>query len=153
MLSGKPWHALLACSLVLPGGVHADTACPRSIVVQQAALHAPPGWELVPGIGDVRLRSVRFFDGHPSEEASLIPPGEGNTGPTVVVVWRAGTLGERSAGKETNAERGTWVSCYYTGTTVVLNKRLPARTKYCEAYYEKGRTASDPLVLLEVSCG
>ena len=105
--------------------ISGDAICPRTIAVTQTAMQTPAGFEAVKSDQPVTLAALTIFDGPPKDLASL-EPDNGDSGQSFSV-W---TL---SADKQ----RGLWVSCIYSGTTIVLQRRLPDTTTSCRVTYDQ----------------
>jgi len=127
----------LGCFLVLcglaPAALAATTAaqpsavqCPEHVSVEQKAVAPPAGWTVGASKAPHRLEMVTFFEGPPEEEASLAYDDIKNAGKESVAVWTFAT-----------SPRGFWISCGYSGTAVVLSRRLPAGVKTCRVTYDK----------------
>lgn len=100
--------------------------CPRTLAVEQKAT-APPGWSAADDGSPHRLAGVTFFDGPPADLASLKYDDEASAEKEWTGIWHF----------EPNP-RGFWITCTYSGTSIVLSRRLPAEVKVCRVTYEKG---------------
>jgi len=129
---------LLAAALTDPlcGDAWAfEAQCPRSIQTTQSLAGDVKGWTAHvddPFAAGKRagpaaaiksdLRSVTFYDGHPSEKASLAPDrSEKNLN-----LWDF---------SYDNRPRSYWIGCHYGGTNVMLIGELPRAVKMCEVRY------------------
>lgn len=125
----------LGCFLALCGLASAVLAatvqpsvvqCPEQISAEQKAVAPPAGWTVGASKIPHRLEMVTFFEGPPEEEASLVYDDIKNAGKESVAVWTFAA-----------SPRGYWISCGYSGTSVVLSRRLPAGIKTCRVTYDK----------------
>ena len=120
-----------------PGDVRAfEPQCPRSIETKQTLAGEVKGWAThlddPSASGATRtsptaaiksgLHQVTFYDGHPSEKASLHPDRtEKNRN-----VWDF---------SYDNRPRSYWIGCHYGGTHVTLIAEIPRGVKTCEVRY------------------
>jgi hypothetical protein len=85
-----------------------------------------------------RLEQVTFFDGPPEELASLVYDDLKTAGKQQVAVWNFAAN-----------PRGFWISCAYSGTAVVLSRRLPAGIKTCRVTYDKTASSAAGLPAIQ----
>lgn len=102
--------------------------CPRTLVVEQKPLEVPAVWSAADDSSPHRLAQVTFFDGPPAELASLKYDDAASTEKEWTGIWHF----------EPNP-RGYWIACAYSGTSVVLSRRLPAEVGVCRVIYEQER--------------
>lgn len=97
--------------------------CPDRIALEAHAKGEYPTWEVAPDKGKVNyfLESIRVFDGHPDEMASLVPATTQSRG-RIVGTW---LLPRPEEG------RSYWVACAYRNSMVLLTKRLPDTVSSC----------------------
>ena len=111
------------------GAAAAEIECPRTIQVRQVATDVPSGFTTAVSATPPQLASVTFFDGKPEEEASLVydrkTPGRNG----IRAYW---TFQPSSQ---------IWLSCSYSGTSVVLSRPLPGVTR-CMVVYKKDITVN-----------
>ena len=120
----------------------ARNACPQKIEVEQRFGVIPEGWEAAQSAATVVLASVAFFNGPPSEKASLKYDSEDVQKRDRVAVWNL----------PPNA-RGYWISCGYQNTTAVISRRLPADIKSCAVTYERKKRSGAPLpAIKDITC-
>src|SRR5262245_52091693 len=100
--------------------------CPRTLAVEQKPVETPEGWSAADDGSPHRLDQVTFFDGPPADLASLVYDDEATAEKEWTGIWHF----------EPNP-RGFWIACAYSGTSVVLSRRLPAEVKECRVTYEK----------------
>lgn len=120
----------------------AGNTCPQKIEVEQRVAAAPEGWEAAQSSATVELASVTFFDGPPSEKASLKFDSEDLQKRDRVAFWNLAP----------NA-RGYWISCGYQNTTAVISRRLPESVRICFVTYERKRRGAGGLPgIKQISC-
>src|SRR5688572_1934526 len=102
--------------------------CPRTVAIEQKPTAPPAGWNAADDGSPHRLASVTFYDGPLAERASLVYDEEVSAGKEWTGVWHF----------EPNP-RGFWIACTYSGTSIVLSRRLPVEVKVCRVTYEKER--------------
>jgi hypothetical protein len=117
--------------------------CPATVEVEQHhAGAAAEGWE--PSREPVRhpLMGVTFFDGPPSERASLAPDADEAKGKEHVLRFELGAPGPR----------GHWVSCVYDRTDVVLSRQLEPRVRACSVTVDPTVTVGGRPSVLRIAC-
>ena len=114
---------IFAASLGSASAAASKIECPAEISVVQKLGKLPHCWESG-SRHNARylLRSVAFFDGHPSELAHLKPDDEGEHSLVTQL--------------DPNTKGGSWVACEYTDTSAVLWAKLPDGTKRCKVEYD-----------------
>ena len=121
-------RGLCACvaALLASASALADIGCPKKIEVSQSLAAAQEGWtdgrEKLP----TELAGISVFDGPPEQLADLVPDDGAESGDSRSDVWNL-----------PKNERGYWLTCRYSSTTVTLTRPLPATVTRCEAVYEK----------------
>jgi hypothetical protein len=106
--------------------------------VEQRAVNPPAGFQPFDPPGAHHWDNVAFSDGPPEQNAWLAPDSTQHHGKSFTNTWTFASGGN-----------GTWLSCGYTGTSVVLSRRLPDNTRRCQVRYDE--TMSPP-VATAVSC-
>jgi len=120
----------------------ARNTCPQKIEVEQRVGVIPEGWEAAQPTATVALASVAFFDGPPSEKASLKFDSEDTQKRDRVAFWNL----------PPNA-RGYWISCSYQNTTAVISRRLPDNIRSCVVTYERRRRGAAGLqAIKDITC-
>lgn len=119
----KPFYLVaLTCGLYAD-----DSICPRSIDVKQAISTVPSGWAVEYETTGNTLTQVTFFDGPPSEKASLVY--------------------DRYVKSKTGKDTATWtfspqskyshyIACRYNDTSATLSRKLPDNTTECKVVYD-----------------
>jgi len=110
---------VLAFALSAPA-VAADL-CPPQIATKQQLDQDLVGWESYTRRIKHTLKTVQLFEEHPSRQLALKPDEFVERKGKSVHVWRL------------HAEAEYWIQCGYSGTAVVLAKRLPPGVTRCEA--------------------
>ncbi|MFL5254143.1 MAG: STY0301 family protein [Rhodopila sp.] len=132
-------NSLVALALTAAAPAHAQAPlCPPRITVEQRVTDPPAGFQSFDAAETHHWIGVQFSDGPPVELAWLAPDSSRRKGATVINVWRF-----------TPAAGGTWLSCGYTGTSVVLSQRLPDSVRSCEVRYDAG---TSPIIATSVAC-
>jgi hypothetical protein len=112
--------------------------CPERITVEQRAVDPPGGFRPLDREPSHPWTNAEFSDGPPEEMAWLAPDSTRRRGAATTNVWTFGPPG-----------RGTWLSCAYAGTSVVLVTRLPDSVRRCEVRYD---TSMSPPPAVALSC-
>src|SRR5215471_2213999 len=104
--------------------------CPASITVKQTIEKVPEGWTAGEDKTPHILAGITFYDGPPEQEASLVYDSWSKRNGLAYGVWHF----------TPNSPTGTWLSCRYSSTSVILSKRLPAATSECTVTYNPKET-------------
>jgi hypothetical protein len=131
--------AIAACS---GAAWSAEPLCPAHLSVEQRAVDPPAGFQPFDPTVTHPWDTVAFSDGPPDQMAWLAPDTTQHRGKSFTNVWTFAS-GSRGSGS------GTWLSCGYTRTSLVLSRRLPDNTHRCEVRYDE--TMSPP-VATALSC-
>jgi hypothetical protein len=119
--------------------------CPAKIEVNQRLAGQAPGWSVMSDPMPHLLAGLTFFDGNPSEKASLAPDkqlaGQYGIQSTSVALWIFPP-----------SSRPTWVSCSYAWTDVVLARELPKGTRTCSVTYSTRDSIAGSPVIEKVDC-
>jgi hypothetical protein len=133
--------AICLVPIVAGGGAGAWSAeplCPARLSVEQRAVDPPPGFRPFDPSSTHAWDSVAFSDGPPEQLAWLAPDTTQHRGKSFTNAWTFAPGGN-----------GTWLSCGYTGTSLVLSQPLPDGTRSCEVRYD---ATMSPPVATAVSC-
>jgi hypothetical protein len=103
----------------------AESACPKTIPVQQKASAPAADWSVSYSGYETALQGVTIFDGPPAQQASLVPDNEKTAGDNVIQTWRL-----------TKNDRGYWLQCNYANTTAQIARRLPDNIARCDVVYD-----------------
>jgi len=135
--------ALLTLVAGLPSAVLADVGCLMKVEVKQALAAPPSGWTAGLDKLPTEAAGISVFEGPPEEMADLVPDDGKDAADTRSDIWNL-----------PQSERGYWLVCHYSNTTVTLARQLPATVTRCEAVYEKRQTfAGGAPVVRSVKCG
>jgi hypothetical protein len=139
----SPSLAVLAAAVAAPTAVLADVGCPMKVEVSQSLAAPQEGWTGGQDKLPTELAGISVFDGPPEQLADLVPDDGTDTADTRSDIW---TLAKN--------ERGYWLTCRYSSTTVTLTRQLPATVTRCEAVYEKQQSfIGGAPVVRSVTCG
>jgi len=111
---------------------HPEARCPATVAVEEQVPEEPEGWTVTQRRTGHRLAGVTFFDGPPSENASLVYDTTSASGDDWIATWRFPT-----------SARGYWILCRYEATTIELARMLPPAVTVCHVAYDK-RIVTDP---------
>lgn len=134
---------LAAAVIALPTAVLADVSCPMKIDVEEKIAAPQAGWtEGLSGL-PTELAGISVFDGPPEELAQLVPDDGTDAADTRSDIWNL-----------PKSDRGYWLTCRYSSSTVTLTHHLPATVTRCEAVYEKEiHFIGGDTVVRSVACG
>jgi hypothetical protein len=112
-----------------------EIQCPDRIALEEVARASYPSWELTADKGkiDYYVESIRLFDGHPSEMASLAPAKTTQAQGRIVDTW---LLPPAESG------RVYWVACAYRNSMTLLTKRLPDTVSRCRLTQKTQRSGA-----------
>ena len=113
-------------------------ACPSELEVEQKAVRVAPTWKSFTLGTPHRLISALFSEDDPMQETTLAPA-------------------RHQAGKDTSTDTwtftaspvGYWVSCVYSGTSIVVSQKLPPSVTSCDVEFDIRFT---PPVATKISC-
>ena len=121
------FFAILVAMSTVARAAEREMSCPPSVTVRQVADRVPDGWtSAIDANARTDVASVTFFDGPPSEDASLVYDSESRAGQKRIATWRFAP----------DNKRAVWMQCSYAATTVVLSKRLPDKVSECTVTYQ-----------------
>jgi hypothetical protein len=138
-------RGLCACvaALLASASALADVGCPMKVEVSQSLAVSQEGWTSGQDKLPTELAGISVFDGPPEQLADLVPDDGAESGDSRSDVWNLPTN-----------ERGYWLTCGYSSTTVTLTRQLPATVTRCEAVYEKQLSfIGGAPVVRSVACG
>jgi hypothetical protein len=117
---------LVLCAVPFLPVLSAETlTCPASIKTTQQLSSPVAGWKTSLDDAPQRLASVTFFDGPPTEQASLVYDDVKNVDGKRTATWRFNL----------SSARAIWLACQYSGTSVVLRRSLPRTVSTCAVTY------------------
>jgi hypothetical protein len=119
-----------------------SAACPATITTRQQLTSQVAGWTPTTDDTPHNLAGITFYDGPPSEKASLvydkITRGRGEQTAT----WSF----------DPNGERHTWIACRYAGTSIQLTRQLPPHTTMCTVVYDTQQHLDGEPVIKNIVC-
>jgi hypothetical protein len=118
-----------------------EIRCPEEVKVQQSLEALPAGWQAAADSVPHRLASVALYDGPVAEGASLVPDEESERGTELTVLWSVGAPNER----------GYWLACGYSSTSLRLAKKLPTAST-CRAVYDRSVTVAGLPSVVSFEC-
>jgi hypothetical protein len=110
----------------LSSSIAADFTCPASLTVKQTPITIPSGWEAISGSEPGHLDRVALYLNNPKEGGTLAPDKTDKTKAEETVTWRF----VRAPGEE------VWLGCVYSGTTVILARKLNSDVSKCVVRYD-----------------
>ncbi len=99
--------------------------CPAEIGVAQHVADVPQAMRAFDSEPHHRWINAQFSDGPPDQMAWLAPDATHKVKDGFTNVWTFGLAAE-----------GTWLSCGYTGTSMVVSFRLPETVRRCQVRYD-----------------
>ena len=88
------------------------------------------------------LAGITFYDGPPSEKASLVYDKITKTKGEETAEW---TFDPKN-------ERQTWIACSYAGTAVELARTLPPHTAMCSVVYDSREQIAGLPAIKKIAC-
>jgi hypothetical protein len=138
---GLGWALLLGSHLSAQGASQVN--CPKSVSLADPQLTQPVvGWEAFYDPVPHSLSRVTFFEGPVAENASLAPDSESRSGKTRTAKWVF----------QARTERPYWLACYYSATSLALNRALPAGLKGCTVTYNTAVEVDGMPEIKSLSC-
>jgi len=120
-----------------------ENYCPKSISVKETIEKVPDGWTAGQDKAPKNLLAgITFYDGPPEQEASLVYDSWTKRNGLAYGVWHF----------TPNASPGVWLSCRYSATSVVLNKKLPAGISECTVTYDPKVTIDGYPEIQKIAC-
>jgi hypothetical protein len=148
LLKGKRIYSVViviaaAWGLALPAAALADVSCPMKADVEEKLAAPQAGWTEGQSGLPTELAGISVFDGPPEELADLVPDDGVDAADAHSDIWNL-----------PKNERGYWLTCRYSSTTVTLTRQLPATVTRCEVVYEKEiQFIGGDTVVRSVACG
>lgn len=136
---------LIAGCIVLVGsfvtcGFAEEVHCPETISVKQSLAKPEQGWKESTSDMPNRLAGVTFLDGPPEQKASLVNEGESLVKGKQIATWRFGSQSQ------------IWLSCRYSGSTIVLSRALAKGTSVCRVTYNPRQTIAGLPSIEKIEC-
>jgi hypothetical protein len=135
---------LLILLLWLPAALGTEKIdCPESVQVAEPRLVTPvEGWKAIVEKAKHQLSGVTFYDGPVEEGASLVPDRDTKTQKTRTALWQF----------DAKSQRGYWIACRYSGTSLTLARALPKGLSQCSVTYKNGEQIDGLPVIEAISC-
>jgi hypothetical protein len=139
---------LCCCFLILllwlPAALGTEKiACPESVQVAEPRLVTPvEGWKAIVEKAAHQLSGVTFYDGPVEEAASLVPDRDTKAPKTRTALWQF----------DPKSQRGYWIACRYSGTSLTLARALPKSLAQCSVTYKNGEQIDGLPVIEFISC-
>jgi hypothetical protein len=125
-------HALLASVMIMiligsPSVFAASNTpvCPPEIQVEQKVIGLPSEWKEADSQAQHRFVNVMFSEGEPSKQVILAPTQQKKGKRSLVNTWVL-----------SSSASGYWLSCAYSGTSMIVSQRLPEKITSCEVEYD-----------------
>lgn len=116
---------LLLISTGLTFAADEAPVCPSETQVEQKVVLPDGNWKGYDSRPRHLFINVMFSEGEPSKQMILAPTLQHKKGRKQTDTW-----------KFTPSDTGYWISCEYTGTSMVLSRKLPDHIKSCEVEYD-----------------
>jgi hypothetical protein len=144
-INSKTFLSVISAMFVaaLPAVALADVSCPMKVDVEEKLAAPQAGWtEGLSGL-PTELAGISVFDGPPEDLAELVPDDGTDAADARSDIWNL-----------PRNDRGYWLTCRYSSTTVTLTRQLPPTVTRCEAVYEKEiHFVGGDSVVRSVACG
>lgn len=131
---------IVLCGPPLTRGLAEEMSCPETISVKQSLAKPEQGWTQSTSGMPNRLAGVTFFDGPPEQKASLVNDGESRLKGKQIATWRFASQSQ------------IWLSCVYSGSTIVLSKALKKGTSVCKVTYNPRETIAGLPSIEKIDC-
>lgn len=134
---------LIFIPLVSVFGSAADTvSCPATISARQQLATPVAGWTAIEDDTPHNLAGITFYDGPPSDKASLVYDRITHGKTEQVATWSFAP----------QKDRPIWLACGYAGTSIQLTKTLPATITTCAVTYDPQQTIDGMLLIKKIAC-
>lgn len=137
-----PIRMLVAVVAVIPATAAEPTECPATIVVDQRLAKPVPGWTAMLDDTPHQLAGITFYDGPPEEKASLVYDAINQSAGKQIATWRF----------DQRAGRPIWVTCSYSGTSVVMKRPLAPRIAQCSVTYNSKESVAGLPAIERITC-
>jgi hypothetical protein len=140
-------HFLLSLSMLLVAGNALSFAadainCPKTIATRQQLSAPETGWSATLDDTPQTFSGITFYDGPPTEKASLVYDQIKHAKGEDVASWNFGQVKDRQ----------TYVTCNYAGTVVQLARKLPPQITSCTVTYDTQQHISGQPVIKKIDC-
>jgi len=134
---------LILVALVSSVGLGADNvSCPATIAARQQLAAPLAGWTAMENDTPHNLAGITFYDGPPSEKASLVYDRITHGKTEQVATWSFAA----------QKDRPIWLACSYAGTSIQLTKALPATITTCVVTYDPRQQIDGQPVIKKITC-
>jgi len=117
-------------------------SCPASITTRQELTSAANGWAPLLDDAPHTLAGITFYDGPPSEQASLAYDQIRHGKSEDLATW---TFARQE-------DRRIWLVCRYAGTAVELSRTLPPQITTCTISYDPQTQIAGLPEIKKISC-
>lgn len=117
-------------------------SCPDSITTRQELTQSVSGWEPINSDLPLRLAYVTFYDGPPKNKVSLVNDSSRKEEGREIATWKFLKSGDTPI----------WLSCSYSGTTVVLARALPGTVSSCSVTYNTRQRVAGMQRIEKIDC-
>ncbi|MFO1187621.1 MAG: STY0301 family protein [Alphaproteobacteria bacterium] len=128
-------------ALAMPAA-HASELCPASLTTTQTAAAVPAGFTASVEAASAPFMGLTFFDGKPSDKASLAPDEEKPMGETLVSTWTF----------PPGNPRGYYLRCSYFGTQIALQRALDPIITKCWVTYDMKQSIGGLPFIKRIDC-
>lgn len=143
MIFRRLFLAVAFVSAVSVVGYAADNvSCPATISARQQLATPVAGWAAIEDDTPHNLAGITFYDGPPSEKASLVYDRITHGKTEQVATWTFAA----------QKQRPIWLACSYAGTSIQLTKALPATITTCVVTYDPQQTIEGMPVMKKIAC-
>ena len=99
---------------------------PKPPQISQQIKSNHDGWTVLNEQATYDLQGITVYDGHPSEQASLVPDRTIKNKNNLYSIWTF----------DLSSNRNIWIKCGFSRTTITLSKALPSGIKELRIYYK-----------------
>jgi len=129
-----------AAALFVAAGSAAELHCPDTISAKETLVKAEQGWKESRSDLPIRFAGLTFFDGPPEQKASLVNDTESMVKGKRIAVWKFGP------------QSRIWISCSYSGSSIVLSRPLAKGTSKCTVMYIPKQTIAGLPAIEKIDC-
>lgn len=119
-----------------------NVGCPSAISARQQLASPVAGWTAMQSDTPHNLAGITFYDGPPSDNASLVYDRITHGKTEQVATWTFAA----------KRDRPIWLACSYAGTSIQLTKSLPATITTCTVTYDPQQTIDGMPMIKKIAC-
>jgi len=134
--------SLLLLQLVSFASAADTVGCPATISARQQLAAPQAGWTATEDDTPHSLAGLTFYDGPPSDKASLVYDRITHGKTEQVATWTFAA----------QKQRPIWLACSYARTSIQLTKALPTTITTCTVTYDPQQTIDGMPVIKKISC-